>query len=154
MVNVGSILKKVCGDVPVKGLNVDSWIAVKKHLEADTTLAQRTKADYQEAAKTFLVSVEQDHGFSFPWLGNKKYKIPRGKGRKERYTLEEMRKALSLATGRNRQILLFGLNFGFVTGDIANCHRTMLAAGGVALCQELRGDFVRIRLNSILSSLL
>ena len=110
---------EVTGDIPFRDITVSHYREFIEQVNDNENWGQRTKANVQQCLHMFLRSLEADHDdVRFPFVGNSKYRIKGGDGQKVQWTLDQVKTALTHATGDARLMLLMGLNCGFYTGDV------------------------------------
>lgn len=116
-----ALFLEVAGDIPLKDITVNQFRAFNERLLAlyPADHNGRTRYNKQGFVIAFLDTVSRDHNLFFGFLKTRKYRFKKPEGQKVQYSIEEMKKAIAHATGKERTILLLGLNCGFYSGDIA-----------------------------------
>jgi hypothetical protein len=84
-----------------------------------------------EAVRTLL-----DNDVDYKFLRNKAYMMENPGGRKQQYTVEQVKIALANAEGIARMALLLRLNCGWIVGDIAALHRAENDDGHISKVRE------------------
>jgi len=106
------------GDIGVHDVTVVHFRAFVAAAESYPSWGRTTQVNQIRAVKTWLRRVRSDHDCRYGFLENPDYCFDTPAGQKIQYTLDEVRTALSHATGGVRMALLLGLNCGMYWGDI------------------------------------
>ena len=124
------LLTDVTGDVPVEHVTVEHMRAVNAKIKGNPNWGDTTRANLNAIVRDFLRQIAADFNLTcYGFLSNKAYRLKRGKGKKIKYTLEQVQTALKHATGDVRLAVMVGLNTGAIIGDIASMTSDMIVDG-------------------------
>lgn len=125
-----TLLTNITGDIPPDQVTVHHYRQVRQKIISNPDWGATTKANVAAIIRGFLRRVEADHNLTcYGFLNNRDYLIKRPKGKKEQYTLDQVKTALKHATGDVRFALLIGLNTGGYMGDVASMTPDMIHDG-------------------------
>lgn len=144
-------LKDACGEIRIKDINKEHWRTFIEKVKAraqEKNWSERHSFNINKEVKRFLARMEIDHDLTFRFLKNPDYRFKKGEGKKEQWSIEQVRLALSLAKGNIRAILLNGLNFGQYKGDIFTNTKVMVKTGTTqplpeTWSEEVKNDFMQ-----------
>jgi len=117
------LFSKITGDISIKDINAGHYRRYTDAVKDTQTWGERTKYNHQQHIRTFLQRLETDFTLRYGFLQNKDYQLFCPEGRKEQWTIEQVKSALNIATGDIRLALLLGLNAGLYWSDIFDTTR-------------------------------
>lgn len=131
-----SLLTGITGDIPPDQVTVHHYRQVHQKITSSPQWSKTTQANMARIVRDFLDRVAADHNLTcYGFLSNPDYILRRPKGKKVRYTLEQVKTALQHAKGEVRLALLIGLNTGGYIGDIATMTPEMIHADHLVRCR-------------------
>ena len=109
----------ITGDIDIRDITVSHYRDFCEAVQKRSTWGERTQYNHQQHLKSFLKKIESDYNLPrFGFLLNKEYQLICPDGQKIKWTIDEVKTALSIATGDVRLALLLGLNAGMYWSDI------------------------------------
>jgi len=119
----------ITGDISIHEVNINHYREMNKQVKEHESWGETSQSRHWTNFRLFLKRIEADHGTNYHFLRNPDYNIQTPEGRKEQYTVEQVKLALRHATGDVRMGLLLGLNTGSYWGDIIRFTADNLADG-------------------------